>query len=58
MTVSELRRLISDLDDSALVLTSGVAIAQAVLTEDRCLILEMDPEYQHDGTIVWRGLNS
>jgi hypothetical protein len=58
MTVRELRNLIADLDDRAIVLTSGVEIAQAVVTENRSLILEMDPEYEHDGTVVWRGLNA
>jgi len=54
MTVRELRNLMAHLDDNALVLTSGVEIAQAVVRKDPALILEMDPEYTHQGVVVWR----
>lgn len=57
MTVRELRNLMARLDDNALVLTSGEEVAQAVVSEDPALILEMDPEYTHDGVVVWRGSN-
>ena len=54
MTVAELRKLIDGLDDDAIVLTSGLDIAQAVVRDDPALILEMDPEYRHPGTVIWR----
>ena len=54
MTVRELRDLIAHFHDDAHVLTSGVQIAQAVVTTDAALILEMDPDYEHQGVVVWR----
>jgi len=57
MTVRELRNLMAHLDDNALVLTSGVEVAQAVVSKDPALILEMDPEYTHQGMVVWRDSN-
>jgi hypothetical protein len=57
MTVGELKQLIDELDDNAIVLTSGVDVAQAVVCDDPALILEMDPEYAHPGTVVWREAN-
>lgn len=54
MTVSELRNLMAHFHDDALVLTSGVEIAQAVVSKDAALILEMDPDYEHQGVVVWR----
>jgi len=54
MTVGELKDLMAQLDDDARVLTSGVEIAQAVVRSDPALILEMDPEYQHQGVVIWR----
>jgi hypothetical protein len=44
----------ANLDDNAIVLTSGVEVAQAVVREGPALILEMDPEYRHPGVVVWR----
>ena len=54
MTVRELKLLVAKLDDNAVVLTSGADVAQAVVREDPALILEMDPEYEHAGEVVWR----
>ena len=54
MTVRELKNLMVHLDDNAPVLTSGVEIAQAVVNIDAALILEMDPEYRHQGVVIWR----
>jgi hypothetical protein len=55
MTVGELKNLVANFDDEAIVLTSGVEVAQAVKSDDPALILEMDPEYQHPGLVIWRG---
>lgn len=57
MTVRELRTLIAQLDDHTPVLTSGVDVAQAVINNDLALILEMDPQYEHSGVVVWRDSN-
>lgn len=54
MTVGELKHLMAHLDDDARVLTSGVEVAQAVVSSDPALILEMDPEYEHQGEVIWR----
>jgi len=54
MTVRELKKLMDRLDDDAVVLTSGVNVAQAVVREGPALILEMDPEYEHPGEVIWR----
>jgi hypothetical protein len=54
MTVRELKNLMANLDDNAIVLTSGVEVAQAVMRGDPALILEMDPEYEHPGVVIWR----
>lgn len=54
MTVRELKNLVANLDDNAVVLTSGVEVAQAVIRDGTALILEMDPEYQHSGVVIWR----
>lgn len=54
MTVGELKLLVANLGDNAIVLTSGVEVAQAVVLNDPALVLEMDPEYVHPGVVVWR----
>jgi len=54
MTVRELKKLMDQLDDNATVLTSGVDVAQAVVRDDPALVLEMDPEYEHPGVVIWR----
>lgn len=57
MTVRELKDLVAGLNEGADVLTSGVEVAQAVLTREGTLILEMDPEYNHEGLVLWRDLD-
>ena len=55
MKAGELREIMADIDDDATILACGVEVAQAVVTSDGDLILEMDPEYRHDGVTVWEG---
>ena len=42
-----------EIADDAHVLACGVEVAQAVVTTSGDLILEMDPEYQHEGVVIW-----
>lgn len=53
MKASELRRIMVEIADDAHVLACGVEVAQAVVTTSGDLILEMDPEYQHEGVVIW-----